>query len=241
MKKRINLFISTYFYFNKQERKGVITLLFLLVLFQLANYAFPIIYLSQIRSEPNPEMVLWALAEEEDLYKETFNYSEAKSYPSRKPFLEKNNFNHWKSDSSLFPKKNKPKYPIELNLADSETLVQLPKIGPVLAGRMVQYRNKLRGFHTMNQLMEVWGFKEDFLYDLEGKITLNPTLVRPYLLNVVNYDELKLHPYFKFTLSKALVNYRMQHGNYHSIEGIKQVKLVNDSIFNLISPYLKID
>ena len=241
MKKRINLFISTYFYFNKQERRGVITLLFLLVLFQLANYAFPIIYQSQIRSEPKPEMVKWVLAEEEDLSQETYAFAGAKSYPNRKPFIEKDKFNHWKSDSSLFPKKSKPKYPVELNVADSEALVQLPKIGPVLAGRMVQYRNKLRGFHSMNQLMEVWGFKEDFLYDLEGKITLNPTLVQPYLLNVVNYDELKVHPYFKFTLSKALVNYRMQHGNYQSVEGIKQVKLVNDSIYQLISPYLRIN
>ena len=241
MKKRINLFISTYFYFNKQERRGVITLLFLLVVFQLANYAFPIIYQSQIRSEPKPEMVLWALAEEDDLYKKTYSYAAANSYPSRKPFIEKNKFNPWKSDSSNYPKKNKPKYPVELNLADSETLVQLPKIGPVLAGRMVQYRNKLRGFHSLNQLMEIWGFIEDFLYDLDGKITLDPSLVQPYPLNLVNYDELKIHPYFKFTLSRALVNYRMQHGNYQSIEGIRQVKLVNDSIYGLISPYLRID
>ncbi|MDZ4669076.1 MAG: helix-hairpin-helix domain-containing protein [bacterium] len=240
MKKRIDIFFSTYFYFNKQERKGVLSLLFLLVFFQLAIFSFPLIFKNTILSEPSAQMKIWAL--EIDSNEQFFE----SKYVPKKDF--KNKFKpHEKGgaffvmDTLTYPKKFAKKYPIEINSADSETLVTLPKIGPVLAGRIVQYRNKLRGFHNLSQLMEIWGFKEDFLFDLEGKISLDSRLVNVYKLNHVGVDELKSHPYFKFTLSKAIVNFRNQHGNYARVEDIKQIKLVNDSIYSLVSPYLMVN
>jgi DNA uptake protein ComE-like DNA-binding protein len=240
MRKRIELFFSTYFYFNKQERKGVLTLLFLLVFFQLAIFSFPLIFKNTIRSEPTIQMKIWAL--EADTGNAVF---ESKFF-NKSDFEKQSNFKVNKTyfnriDSIKYSKKNVRKYPIELNLADSEALVALPKIGPVLAGRIIQYRDKLRGFHDLNQLTEVWGFKEDLLFDLEGKISIDPSLVKWYELNRVGLDELKVHPYFKFTLSKALINFRNQHGNYQQVADIKQIKLVNDSIYELVSPYLRID
>ncbi len=239
MKKRINYFINTYFYFNQQERKGILSLLFLLVFFQIGNFVFPKIYHKIIRSEPKPEMVEWALNDDDDGRRfEEFPSTPNHRFENKKAKI---NINPWKGDSVYSAKKRRISYPIELNLVDSETLVSLPKIGPVLAGRIIQYRNRLRGFHSINQLMEVWGFKEDFLYDLDGKITVNSALVQAFYLNQVNFEDLKFHPYFKYTLSRALVNYRIQHGNFQAIEQIKNVKLINDSIYQVIKPYLKIN
>jgi DNA uptake protein ComE-like DNA-binding protein len=60
-------------------------------------------------------------------------------------------------------------------------------------------------------------------------------------LNQVTYEELSKHPYFKYKLSKAIVNYRQQHGNFSTLSDLRQIKLVNDSIFELILPYLKLE
>jgi DNA uptake protein ComE-like DNA-binding protein len=76
------------------------------------------------------------------------------------------------------------------------------------------------------------------LYDLEGKIWVDPKQIKYIAINTISLDELQKHPYFKYTLSRVLINYRTQHGNYKNMESIKGVKLVNDSIAKLIAPYI---
>lgn len=131
--------------------------------------------------------------------------------------------------------------PLELNTADTTQLIALYKIGPAMARRIVEYRDKLGGFITLDQLTEIWGFDEDILYDLKGKIYVDPSKARIHNLNTVTLDELKTHPYFKYKLSNAIVNYRTQHGPYHSLSDLKKIVIINDSIYGNITRYLKLD
>lgn len=140
--------------------------------------------------------------------------------------------------ADTFSKKVKLNYPIELNAADSQTLVALYRIGPALAHRIIEYRNQLGGYLTLEQLKEIWGFDEDILYDLKDKIYVEAKLARLLNLNSVGVDELRSHPYFKYKLSNAIINYRTQHGNYQSLQDLRKIVIVNDSIFNRITMYL---
>ncbi len=135
-------------------------------------------------------------------------------------------------------KKCRQQYPIELNGADSTQIVSLYKIGPALTHRILDYRYKLGGFIHLNQLTEVWGFDIDLLYDLEGKIIVNPDKARRYSLNKVRIEELKTHPYFKYKISQALINYRTQHGFYKRLQDLKNIPLVNDSVYQRITMYI---
>jgi DNA uptake protein ComE-like DNA-binding protein len=130
---------------------------------------------------------------------------------------------------------------IELNTADSAELVSLYRIGPSLAHRIIEYRSKLGGFVLLDQLKELWGFDEDILYDLEGKIRVDASKAAIYNVNTVKTEELKTHPYFKYKLSNAIVNYRSQHGHYASMNDLKNIVLVNDSVYKRIILYLKLD
>lgn len=130
---------------------------------------------------------------------------------------------------------------LEINEADSESLVKLYRIGPSLAGKIINYRKKLGGFLNLNQLIEIWGFDEDILYDLQGKIKVDINKVRRLNLNNVDLETLKQHPYYKFKLSQAIVNYRLQHGNFKSMLDLRNIRIVNDSIFKLISIYGYVD
>lgn len=127
---------------------------------------------------------------------------------------------------------------VEINSADSIQLVNLYRIGPALAHRILEYRNKLGGFLELEQLQEVWGFDEDILYDLKGRITVNPALAKRMELNTVTVEELKLHPYFKFKLTNAIINYRNQHGAFQSLQDLKNIVLVNDSVYARITRYV---
>lgn len=53
--------------------------------------------------------------------------------------------------------KSAPAQPIDLNLAGSETLHELPGIGPVLAGRILEYRRAAGRFETVEELKAVRG------------------------------------------------------------------------------------
>jgi competence protein ComEA len=142
------------------------------------------------------------------------------------------------SDSASTKKYSKD--PVELNTADTNDLIALYRIGPAMARRIVDYRNRLGGFLSLEQLMEVYGFDEDILYDLKGKIVVDPSKAHIFDVNEVTAEQLKMHPYFKYKLSNAIVNYRLQHGPYQSLSDLKKIVIVNDSIYHNITRYLMI-
>jgi DNA uptake protein ComE-like DNA-binding protein len=149
-----------------------------------------------------------------------------------------NSFQSKKSfaDSAKVAKK-KTVEPLELNAADSASLVKLYRIGPKLASKIIVYRKQLGGFLNLNQLTEIWGFDEDILYDLQGKIYVDANKSKRINLNTVTENELKTHPYFKYKLARILVNYRNQHGKYTNFNDLLKIKVINDSILNLIKIY----
>jgi DNA uptake protein ComE-like DNA-binding protein len=149
-----------------------------------------------------------------------------------------NSFQSKKSfaDSAKVAKK-KTVEPLELNTADSASLVKLYRIGPKLASKIIVYRKQLGGFLNLNQLTEIWGFDEDILYDLQGKIYVDANKANRINLNTVTEEELKMHPYFKFKVARVLVNYRNQHGKYKNFSELLNIKIINDSILNRIKIY----
>lgn len=126
---------------------------------------------------------------------------------------------------------------LELNSADSASLVKLYRIGPTLASKIIAYRKQLGGFLNLNQLNEIWGFDEDILFDLQGKIYVDANKANRINLNTVTENELKTHPYFKYKLARILVNYRNQHGRYTDFNDLLKIKVINDSILNRIKIY----
>ncbi|MCS7065999.1 MAG: helix-hairpin-helix domain-containing protein [Fimbriimonadales bacterium] len=55
------------------------------------------------------------------------------------------------------PSKSPPRFPVDLNRATAEELEALPGIGPVLAARIVEYRQMRGRFQSVDELLEVRG------------------------------------------------------------------------------------
>ncbi|MCG9881313.1 MAG: helix-hairpin-helix domain-containing protein [Bacteroidia bacterium] len=235
MKKEIKYFFHTFFYFNSNEKKGLLSLLILVLFSHAISYGVGYFLLRETPVKLSAEKIAWIADTSQEKYE-----NKSAFYPQKNQSSKLNYF-YQKQDSVKKIVKVNIKYPLDINTADSIQLIALPKIGPYLAGKIVEYRKKLGSYHSLDQLTEIWSFKEDFLYDLSGKIWVNPSSFKPIYINSVGFDELKTHPYFKFTLSKAIINYRTQHGNYKKIEDLKELKIVNDSILRLIKPYLVFD
>ncbi|MBQ7061813.1 MAG: helix-hairpin-helix domain-containing protein [Bacteroidales bacterium] len=128
---------------------------------------------------------------------------------------------------------------VELNSADTLDLQQLYGIGPSYARRIVKYRQRLGGFVSTAQLLEVYGMDEERYNGFVDQLTLDTTLVTKIDINSATLDDLKRHPYIDYYQAKAIVQFRDQHGPYRSPEELLLVGLVDDSLVTKMAGYVQ--
>lgn len=126
--------------------------------------------------------------------------------------------------------------PIDVNKADSISLLKLPGIGPVLSHRIINFREHLGGFINSEQFFQVYGLagKESQLFD---KIYIGP-ISRKIRINDDSEEQLAHHPYISKKLANLICRYRKQHQQIHNIEELKKLPILNDSILGKLIPYL---
>ncbi|QQR87437.1 MAG: helix-hairpin-helix domain-containing protein [Flavobacteriales bacterium] len=131
---------------------------------------------------------------------------------------------------------------VELNAADSAALTALPGIGPSFARGIIKYRNQLGGYVSIEQLNEVFVLRDkpDAVQKIAGLLRVDAVLARKLNVNAATAEEFTGHPYLwkKWSIAKAIVAYRTQHGPYTTVEDIKKCLLVDDELFQKLSPYL---
>lgn len=128
---------------------------------------------------------------------------------------------------------------VEVNNADTTELTLIRGIGPAFAKRIVKYRERLGGFYQKEQLMEVFGIDSAKYGQIKDEVMVNKENLKKININVVQYDELKNHPYLTGKQANALIQYRKQHGNYKSAEDLNKVLILSPEIIQKISPYLQ--
>ena len=126
---------------------------------------------------------------------------------------------------------------IELNSADSVTLVKLKGIGPAYALRIMKYRKLLGGYYSKNQLLEVYNFPEETFESIERFISVDTTLINPIRINFAEYKELLRHPYINKKHVEALLNYRENNGFFENVAAIQNVEVIEVEAFLKMKPY----
>ncbi len=127
---------------------------------------------------------------------------------------------------------------IELNSADSAKLTRINGIGPAFAKRILEYRKRLGGFLNKEQLKEVYGIDADKYDQLKNQVSINPTRITKIKINHVDFEGLRRFPYLTNKQTNAIIQYRNQHGNYNSIDDMRNIVILNDDILRKIEPYL---
>ena len=138
----------------------------------------------------------------------------------------------------------KPTYsirPVDVNYSDTAAFIALPGIGSKLAARIVAFREKLGGFYTIGQLAETYGLPDSTFQKIKSRLVIGSINVKKLNINTATIDELKAHPYLRYNIANAIVQYRTQHGSFVSVSDIKNIMLITEEIYNKTAPYLIIN
>ena len=167
----------------------------------------------------------------------------------------KNNYPDYSSNSNAANKpdysNSTPNYPvtgsvpykpkiIDINQADTSAFISLPGIGSKLAMRIVNFRDKLGGFYSVNQVAETYGVPDSTFQLIKPRLQCNNAAVKKININEADINELKSHPYIRYALANAIVNYRKQHGSFKSVDDLRQIDIVTEDVLKKIAPYLVI-
>ena len=148
--------------------------------------------------------------------------------------------NKWKP-YLVFNAKPKKVEKIELNSADLEELTKLKGIGPAYAERIIKFRDKLGGFHSREQLREVFGIPTETLDAIIPLCRVSQNSHVKLKVNQLTIEELASHPYFNFKTAKVLINYREQHGSFKQIDDLKKIQAFDQDFIEKINPYLNFE
>jgi competence protein ComEA len=129
---------------------------------------------------------------------------------------------------------------VDINSADTSSLISLPGIGSKLAARIVSFRDKLGGFYSVEQVKEAYGLPDSSFQKVKQYLSISNASVKKININTATKDEMKMHPYIKWNLANAIVEYRNQHGEYKTVEEIKKIMAVTEEVYNKASPYLSV-
>lgn len=97
---------------------------------------------------------------------------------------------------------------IELNTADSLSLLEINGIGPAFAKRILKYRNLLGGYSSVEQLKEVYGLNDEVYSKIKEQFSVNPSLISKINLNKDDFKTINKHPYISYEITKAIFNQR---------------------------------
>jgi competence protein ComEA len=117
---------------------------------------------------------------------------------------------------------------LDINLASIEEWEALPGIGPVLAKRIVKYREKLGGFTETADISKTYGISDSLFNQLQpflqvsnmGKPSINTASVA--LLQKAGVSS---------AIAVAIVEYRKQYGLFASLEELKKIVFIQPAQF----------
>jgi competence protein ComEA len=170
------------------------------------------------------------------------------TYKKLEPFIsianQKNNF----YDEEKYDKSEKLVYApvvpkkviitsLEINEATVESYEQLNGIGPYYAKKIVNFRNRLGGFYSINQVGETFGIPDSVFQSIKSKLTIDASNIKKLNANLATFEELDAHPYIAKWQAEDIIKYRTEKGKINSAADFNNIKSLKKNLEKII-PYI---
>tara|TARA_R110000868_G_scaffold203588_3_gene451489 strand:+ start:1110 stop:2006 length:897 start_codon:yes stop_codon:yes gene_type:complete len=123
-----------------------------------------------------------------------------------------------------FPKMEKLAL-IDINKATQEDLIKIYGIGEVISKRILNLKESLGGFVSMDQMKDVWGLSPEVIANLDSRFKIvGSSNLKKVNINNASLKEMAQFPYFKYPLAKEIIIYRSMNGDFKNIEDLTNIK-----------------
>ncbi|MFM7839468.1 MAG: ComEA family DNA-binding protein [Chitinophagaceae bacterium] len=129
-------------------------------------------------------------------------------------------------------------HPLELNQADSADLLDLPGIGPYFAHRILQYRDKLGGYISVEQVAEIYGMPDSTFQRIRQQLKCKGVPLLKLYINKLTAPQLSLHPYISHSAAREIMRYREQHGFFQDSSALARLTVLTPEQLHKLLPYI---
>ncbi len=144
------------------------------------------------------------------------------------------------SYSKTFTTKGVPKN-IDINIASEEDWALLPGIGEVLAKRIVAFREKAGGFTSAAHVKKTYGISDSVFNAIEKYLTTDARYLPKVNLNTASVYQLKDRLGIEEPVARSMVVFRKQYGPYQSVQELKKLVFLPDSVFQRIISLVSVE
>lgn len=129
---------------------------------------------------------------------------------------------------------------IDVNAAGPADWQKLKGIGPKLSGRIVNFRDRLGGFHELKQVGATYGLPDSVFRAIQPYLQLT-TPHQKIKINTVTKEDLAKHPYLNKKQAGLIINYRLQHGSFNKDSDLRKMIGLPNDVKDKIVPYLSFE
>lgn len=201
------------FYFTQGEKRGVLLLMILIILFLIGHTIFS--YVSPLTETIIVHDTIYI--EKTDVKKVTSSQSGKKKAKQKIPI------------------------PIHINSASSSQLETIPGIGPILAKRITDYRDLLGGYYHIDQLSEIQGINTKKMNVLKQWLFIKSESYTKIKINHATIEQLNAHPYITTQQASYILEFRQKNNQIKDIKELETSQIFNRKELNRIKPYISFD
>ncbi len=142
---------------------------------------------------------------------------------------------HTDSIRSLYPTKFINPTKVDPNTADTTLLMKIPGIGRNIARWIVDRRQRLGGFHHVEQLLEVDYVSDDMLEWFE----ISDTAITHININKAPFVQLSKFPYIGYDKARAISNRIRLYGPFADINALQASGIFDADEIDCLKPYIE--
>jgi DNA uptake protein ComE-like DNA-binding protein len=128
---------------------------------------------------------------------------------------------------------------LDINQATKEDLMKVYGIGDKISDRILEQKQKLGAFVSMDQMNDVWGLSPDVIEKLNASFSIKSNAAAKKInINNASVKELVQFPFFRYQLAKDIVVYRTMNGDI-SLDDLPKIKGFPVDKIKIIALYLE--
>ncbi|MFO7922582.1 MAG: helix-hairpin-helix domain-containing protein [Bacteroidales bacterium] len=229
-------FLKEYFCFSRGEKNGTIVLCTIMFLVFLVPWVY-----DNVRRpadyQPDPGFInevraFYGLTENDSIFPENhYRQVLTTGIPAEEPDRDERPDNEFQLHGTE---------KVDVNSADTATLIKIRGLGQVLSRRILKYRGILGGYYDVSQLLEVYGIDEDRFRGIEPCIYADTSLIVKLRPATDEFGILLRHPYLDYEQVSEIFRIRGT-GKIDSLHDLLLSPAFSEDDLKKLMPYVIFD